>query len=172
MDNTSLRLSAGSVLELSEGVASRRTILGNILNVGEVDGWDEAGGVAGIGDLGVELVDLLEGETLGLVDEEVDEGCADDTESTPDEEDLGAHVGVTWAVVDHVWGDVGDDEVEEPVGGGGHGKTLGSGLEGEGFTGDDPGAWTPGAGEEEDVEADECDEALGGDLGAWEGGTD
>lgn len=39
--------------------------------------------------LGVQLVDLLQRQTLGLVDEEVDEGDAEEAAGEPDEEDLG-----------------------------------------------------------------------------------
>lgn len=53
------------------------------------------------------LVNLLEGETLGLRDEEVgvDEGAG--AETAPDEEDGGLQVSVLGA--DHVWGDDSDD---------------------------------------------------------------
>lgn len=53
------------------------------------------------------LVDLLEGETLGLGDEEVGVDECAGAESTPDEEDLGAQVALVR--VDHVGGDDGDD---------------------------------------------------------------
>lgn len=59
-------------------------------------------GLAGNGNFIVELVNLLEGEPLGLVDEEVDEGDAQETAGEPDEEDLGLEVGLSAAVVDEV----------------------------------------------------------------------
>jgi hypothetical protein len=59
-------------------------------------------GLAGNANLIVELVNLLEGEPLGLVDEEVDEGDAQETAGEPDEEDLGLEVGLSAAVVDEV----------------------------------------------------------------------
>jgi hypothetical protein len=37
----------------------------------------------------------------------------------------------------------------------GHGQALGTGLERVQLAGNDPGDWSPGAGEEEDVDADE-----------------
>jgi len=63
------------------------------------------------------LVDLLEGQTLGLGDEEpgVDEGAR--AQASPDEEHGGLEVALVSA--DHVRGDDGDDGVPEPVGGGG-----------------------------------------------------
>ena len=99
------------------------------------------------------LVDLLQGQTLGLGDEEVgvDEGAG--AEGTPDEEDLGAKVALVG--VDHVGGDDGDDAVPQPVGGGGEGDTTGTDGQGEDLADDDPGTGAPGAGEEEDVDTDE-----------------
>jgi hypothetical protein len=150
----------------------------HVLNILERDGGNEARRLPRVGALSVELVDLLEGEALGLVDHGPDEEDADETASAPDEEDLGAHVGVAGAVVDHVGGSVADGEVEKPavdvsisficglcsrdlpVGCGGHGQRLRADLEREDFTSDDPGDGSPGAGEEEDVDADECDQSL------------
>jgi len=71
-------------------------------------------------DIGVELINLLQTESLGLVDHEVDEGNADEAEATPNEEDLGLKVGVAWTIVHKVWSGVSDGPVEQPVGGGGH----------------------------------------------------
>ena len=150
---------AGSIsLDVSKAGAA---VIGlHILNVLEGDAGDEARGLPGLGALAVELVDLLEGETLGLIDHAPDEEDADEAASAPDEEDLCAHVGVSGAIVDHVGGGVSNGEVEEPVAGGGHGERLGTDLEREDLTGNDPGDWAPGAGEEEDVDADECDQSL------------
>ena len=107
---------AGSIsLDVSKAGAA---VIGlHILNVLEGDAGDEARGLPGLGALAVELVDLLEGETLGLVDHGPDEEDADEAASAPDEEDLGTHIGVSWAGVDHVGSSVSDTEVEEPVGG-------------------------------------------------------
>lgn len=78
-------------------------------------------------------VDLLEGETLGLPDEEVGVQEAEDTGRAPDEEDPGTEVLVvsgeigfddssgrkemTYSLVNtnHVWRNDGDDTVPEPV---------------------------------------------------------
>ena len=103
----------------------------------EADGGDEADALPRLGNLGIELIDLFEGEALGLVDHGPDEEEADEAEAAPDEEDLGAEVRVTRAVVDHVRGRVGDGPVEEPVGRGGHGEGLGADLQGEDLTRDD-----------------------------------
>lgn len=56
------------------------------------------------------LVDLLEGETLGLRDEEVGVDKGTGAERSPDEEDLGLEV--TLVSVDHVGGDDSDDLYE------------------------------------------------------------
>lgn len=101
-------------------------------------------GLSGNADLVVELINLLEGQTLGLVNEEVDEGDAQETAAEPDEEDLGLEVGLAGTVVDEVGGRVGDGPVEEPVGGGGHTEGLGTGLEREDLASDDPSQGTPG----------------------------
>ena len=93
--------------------------------------------------LAVELVDLLEGEALCLVNHAVDEEDANEAASAPDEEDLGAHVGVTGAGVDHVRSSVTNRKVEEPVGGGSHRERLGADLERENLTSHDPGDRAP-----------------------------
>lgn len=105
------------------------------------------------------LVDLLEGKTLGLRDEEVSVDESASAQGAPDKEDLSAEV--TLVRVDHVRGDDGDDAVPQPVRGGGEGDTTGTDGEGEDLADNDPGAGAPGAGEEEDVDADEGDH--GGD---------
>lgn len=99
------------------------------------------------------LVDLLESKTLGLGDEEVgvDQGAG--AEGTPDEEDLGAEIALVR--VNLVRGDDGDDTVPQLVGGSGEGDTAGTDEQREYVADDDPGTGTPGAGEEEDVDADE-----------------
>lgn len=148
------------------------TLLSNITDIAEVNRGHKARRLPSLGNLGVELVDLLEGQTLGLVDAEVNEDETDATEATPDEEHLRLEVGVAGAGVDHVGGGVGDGPVQEPVGGGGDGETLGTGLEGEEFTGDDPGDGAPRAGKEEDVDADKGDQGLVGMRVAGEGGAD
>lgn len=138
-------LSHRSILKISQRVLPRAVFISDVLNVLEADGRHEALALPRLADLEVKLVDLLEGQTLGLVDHEVDEGDADEAEAAPDEEDLGLQVGVAGALVDHVRGGVGDGPVEEPVGGGGHGEGLGADLEGEDLAGNDPGDRTPGA---------------------------
>ena len=138
-------LSHRSILKISQRVLPRAVFISDVLNVLEADGRHEALALPRLADLEVKLVDLLEGQTLGLVDHEVDEGDADEAEAAPDEEDLGLQVGVARALVDHVGGGVGDGPVEEPVGGGGHGEGLGADLEGEDLAGNDPGDRTPGA---------------------------
>jgi len=42
----------------------------------------------------IQLIDLFERQALGLVDEEPDEGDADEAAGAPDEEDFGLEVGV------------------------------------------------------------------------------
>jgi hypothetical protein len=132
------------ILQIRQRALARTTSVRNVLNVLETDCWHKALALPRLADFAVELVDLLERQTLSLVDHEVDKGDADEAEAAPDEEDLGLQVGVARAVVDHVRGGVGDCPVEEPVGGGSHGERLGADLEREDFAGDDPGDGAPG----------------------------
>ena len=55
----------------------------DLLHILETHGRHELGRLPGLGHLGVELVDLLEREALGLVDEGVDEADADEAEGAP-----------------------------------------------------------------------------------------
>jgi hypothetical protein len=115
------------------------------------------------GGLGHHLVDLLEGETLCLGDEEVGVDEGDGAEAAPDEED--GRLEVTLVGADHVGGDDGDDGVPEPVGGGGEGDTARADGKGEDLADEDPGTGTPGGGEEEDEDGDEGDLGVdGGDV--------
>ncbi len=89
--------------------------VGDALALLESHGRREVLGLASRRDSLVQLVDLLERESLGLVDEEVDEGDADEAASEPDEEDLALQVGIAWTVVDEIRGRVRDSPVEEPL---------------------------------------------------------
>ena len=141
------------------------------------------------------LVDLLQGQTLGLGDEEVGVDKGTGAERAPDEEDLGAQVALV--VVYHVRGDdrndlysvsrsalensniedqMGTYAVPQPVRSSGQGDTTRSDRQREDLADHDPGAWTPGAGEEEDVDADKGNhgaDGLGvGTIGHTENGDD
>ena len=131
----------------------------------EVDGRNPANRLPSTGNLSIKLINLLKRKTLSLVDAGVNEQSTDEAESTPDEEHLGLEIGVSRSAVDHVRGGVGNSPVEQPVGGGGDGETLGTRLEGEEFTRHDPRDRAPGAGEEEDVDAHEGDEDFVRDVG-------
>lgn len=117
-------------------------------------GRNPLGGLASTRYFGIELVDLFQTEIFGFVDEEPDVSDADEAGGEPDKEDLGLEVGEALAVVDQIGGGVGNGPVEEPVGGGGHAERLGASGKGEDFAGDDPCERAPGAGEEEDEDAD------------------
>lgn len=136
----------------------------NILNILERDGGNEARGLPCLADLAVELVNLLERQTLGLVDHGPGEEDTDEAASAPDEEDLSAEVGVAGSVVDHVGCSVTNGEVEKPVRSGCDGEGLSADLEREDLASNDPSDWAPRAGEEEDVNADECNKSLLGRL--------
>jgi len=106
-------------------------------------------------------IDLFEGKTLGFWDQDIRVDEAGRAEGTPEEEDLGAEIGLALVFADEVGSDDGDDAVPEPVGGGGETDTAGADGQWEDLTDEDPGTGTPGGGEEGDVDADEGDH--GGD---------
>jgi hypothetical protein len=81
---TSAALAATSlVLEVGQS-STPGLVLAEFGNLSELNGGNEALGVPRGVDLCIEFIDLLERETLGLVDAEVYEGHADAAESAPD----------------------------------------------------------------------------------------
>lgn len=105
-------------------------------------------------------VDLLERETLGLWDKEVGVDESAGAETAPDEEHGGFEVAIFRA--DHVGGDDGDNGVPEPVAGGGESDAARADGQREDFADDDPCSRTPGRGEEEDEDGNECDLGIDG----------
>jgi hypothetical protein len=116
---------------------------------------------------------LLEGQTLGLGNEEVRIDESAGAKSTPDEKHRGLKIALIF--VDHIRSDDSNNldilvstrfntgglrgctyGVPEPVGGGGETHTSGADREGEDLADDDPGTRTPGAGEKEDEDGNEC----------------
>ena len=98
-------------------------------------------------------IDLLQGQALGLGDQEVRVNKGSGTETTPNKEDGGFQVAVLLA--HHVRCDDGNDGVPKPVGGGGESDSTGSDGEGEDFADKNPGPGTPGGGKEKDEDCDE-----------------
>ena len=137
-------LAHGSVLNVGKRLVARGTT-GDILNFLERNSGYETLGLPGLGNLAVELVHLLQRESLGLVDEKVYKEAAAHAEACPYPEDIGVHSGY------HVGSCVRDCPVEKPVRGGSHRERLGSDLQGEDLTSDDPCARSPRAGEEENI---------------------
>ena len=89
---------------------------------------------------------------------------ANQTECSPHEEHLALQIRAL--LIDHVRSRICDGPVEQPVRRGGHTQALRTGFEREQLSSDDPCDWSPGAGEEEDVDAYECDRgALSGEVG-------
>lgn len=66
-------------------------------------------------DFSVKLINFLQGQTFGLVDEKMDESNTQETAGEPDEENLGLQIGVAVTKVDEVRGCVGDCPVEKPL---------------------------------------------------------
>jgi hypothetical protein len=92
-------------LSLSISQAHTAVVNMHILNVLKGDGRDES----------VKLVNLLERQTLGLVDHGPDKEDADEAASAPNKENLGTKIGVSGAVVDHVRCSISNGEVKKPV---------------------------------------------------------
>jgi len=104
---------------------------------------------------------------------EVGEQEAAGTGRSPDEEHLDLETSRAGLLVDQVGSSVTDTKVPEPVGGDGEGHGLGTDIEREDLTGDDPGDGTPRGGEEGDVDTDEGDQnLLSGGVGGRDGDTD
>jgi hypothetical protein len=136
----------------------------NLKLLSVVDGRNPTNRVPSTGNLRVKLINLFKRQALGLINAGVNEHTTDKAESTPDEEHLGLEIGISSSAVHHVRSGVGNSPVEKPVGGGGDGETLGTGLEREQFTRHDPRDWTPGTGKEENVDAHEGDEDFVRDI--------
>ncbi len=86
--NTSRALASNSgLLQVGKRSPSRLSCT-KFLDIHKVDSRDEALGFPRLGNLGVELVDLLKRQTLGFIDAEMHEYDTDDAESSPDEEHL------------------------------------------------------------------------------------
>ena len=92
-----------------------------------------------------------------LGDAEVGENETSGTGRSPDEEHFDLEASGPGLFVDQVWGGVTNTKVPEPVGGNGEGHGLGSDVEGEDLSGDDPCDRTPCRSEEGDIDTDECD---------------
>ena len=86
----------------------------------------------------IQLINLLQRKTLGLIDHKVHKRDTQEAAAEPDEEDLGLQIGVSGSPVDEVGSAVGDGPVQEPVCGGCHGEALGADFEGEDFASHDP----------------------------------
>jgi hypothetical protein len=110
-------------------------------------------------------VNLFKRKSLGLWNAEVGEDGTADTCASEQEENLGLQVCLI--DTDKVWVDGANDGVPEPVGGGGETNTTRSDWEREDFSNDNPGAWTPGGGEEEDEDTDEGDLCGGVWMLGW-----
>lgn len=114
-------------------LASQPTLLSHTSSdLSERSLWNPTLGLSCNANISIQLINLLKRQALGLVDEEVHEGDADETAAEPDPKDLGLQIGVlAWAVVDEIWCRVGDGEIEQPVCGSCHGKCLRAKLKGE-----------------------------------------
>lgn len=106
--------------------------------------------------LGEDQVDFLERATGGLGVEEPHDG---DEKAVPGGEE---EVGAPFDAGDHDRGDHDDGEVEEPVGAGGDGVGLRTGLDGRQLGGVEPGQGQPGGAKDAHVQEEAEDGTLGG----------
>lgn len=131
---------------------------------------DPFGRVPGVGLL-QHPVDLLQRKPLCFGNQEIGVNKAADAKGAPDEEYSCAKVAFVNA--DHIGGNDGNDlkhqlarrqgkpvvgftyAVPKPVGSGRKSDTAGTDGKREDLSDDDPGTWTPGGSEEEDVDTDE-----------------
>jgi hypothetical protein len=91
------------------------------------------------------------------VESQHDFKCVEQGTDVTYEEHLRLKVCVSFSFVDHVRCSIRERKVKQPIRRCCHGQSLGSDFQREQLAGDDPGDRTPGAGEEEDVEAYESD---------------
>jgi len=105
-------------------------------------------------------IDLLEGQSLRLGNEEIRIDECTSAETAPQEEDVGSQI--SFVGLDHVRGDGGNDGIPQPVGSGGERDTTGSNGERIDFSNKHPRAWSPSGSKEEDVDCNECDLSVDG----------
>lgn len=85
----------------------------------------------------VELINLLKGQPLSLINHGVYEHECDPAEAAPDPE----YIGLGWAECScEVWSDKRKEPIEEPVRSSGHRKTFSTRLKRENFPRDNPSA--------------------------------
>lgn len=75
------------------------------------------------------------------------------------------------ALINHIRGNVSDDEIPEPVRRRRKSDALGANWEREDFTNYNPSGWTPSRSKEGDVDADETDEYIAGGGSIWSSGA-
>ena len=100
----------------------------------------------------IHFVDLFQADFARLVYHAPHKEDGDDAKGAPNEKDLGAKGGVAWASANHERSAIRNAEVENPVRSCRYRHGLGSYFEGVYLGGDDPDDWTPGRGEEGDVD--------------------
>jgi len=101
-------------------------------------------------------IHVLKLEALGLLDEEEDEGAHAEAEDAEHDE------GAVADVVHGAGRDLGDAEVEEPLGGGAHADAVGAQPRGEDLGEVDPGDGAPGGRVPDHVQVDHDDHGDGG----------
>ncbi len=163
---TLFKSNAALALRVSPHIGQRlhAAVGARVTRVMEAGRRHEARRAPGLAYLAVQLVDLLERQALGLVDQRVHKCGAHEAEAAPDEENLDAQIRVTrFAAAHEVRDGVGNGPVQQPVRRRRHGQRLGAHLEREQLARHDPRHGAPRAGEEEDVDAHKRHQHLVGD---------
>lgn len=125
------------------------------LIVDDVFGLGDVLGTSLCGDRTEDDVHLLERLALGLGDQQRKGAHTEDIDGREHDEQLPAELG------DQRGRDLGDDEIEQPLGGGGEGETVVTSAVGEDVRDVDPGQWTPAEGVSDAVHVDDTGHGLG-----------
>src|ERR1700761_1310491 len=96
---------------------------------------------------------MVKSTYLGLWNKEIRVNERAGAQRAPNEEHVGLEISLRGA--DHVWGDDGNDRVPQPIGCSGESDTTRANGEREDLADDNPGARSPGAGDEEDEDGNE-----------------
>jgi len=108
-------------------------------------------------------INLLQTQSLELIDTEVRKDRTASAKTAKYVEDLRAQVGVVHA--DEVWVDNSNDGVPQPVGCSTEADAAGSNRQGKDLANDDPSCWSPGGGKERDEDAEKSDFSGGAGCG-------
>ena len=91
------------IVPLDTSLGAQATLLSHgCSDLAESGSRSPLGRVTSDSNLTIQLINLFEGETLSLVDHEVDKSNTQEAAAEPNEEDLRLKVSVSWSPVDQV----------------------------------------------------------------------